>query len=101
MKRSTRRRLGGELHHVYIIAVKSRDLRASNRQATGFYLGQVDVTSLISTVESCEQKTSLSCSLSFKLVLTSFFDVEVTEMKMYKYKEGLRFCKRWPRSTYI
>ena len=23
-------------------------------------------------------------------------DVKVTAMNMYKYKEGLRFCKRWP-----
>ena len=28
-------------------------------------------------------------------------DVKVTAMNMYKYKEGLRFCKRWPFSTYI
>ena len=26
-------------------------------------------------------------------------DVEVTAMNMYKYKEGLRFCKRRPCST--
>ena len=28
-------------------------------------------------------------------------DVKVTAMNIYKYKEGLRFCKRWPCSTYI
>ena len=28
-------------------------------------------------------------------------DVKVTAMNMYKYKEGLRFCKRWPCSIYI
>ena len=28
-------------------------------------------------------------------------DVKVTAMNMYKFKEGLRFCKRWPCSTYI
>ena len=28
-------------------------------------------------------------------------DVKVTAMNMYKYKEGLRFFKRWPCSTYI
>ena len=27
-------------------------------------------------------------------------EVKVTEMNMYKYKEGLRFCKRWPCSTF-
>ena len=26
-------------------------------------------------------------------------DVKVTAMNMYKYKEGLRFYKRWPCST--
>ena len=25
-------------------------------------------------------------------------DFKVTAMNMYKYKEGLRFCKRWPCS---
>ena len=28
-------------------------------------------------------------------------DVTVLAMNMYKYKEGLRFCKRWPRSHQI
>ena len=28
-------------------------------------------------------------------------DVKVTAMNMYKSKEGLRFCERWPCSTYI
>ena len=28
-------------------------------------------------------------------------DVKVTAMNMYEYKEGLRFCKRWPCSTHI
>ena len=28
-------------------------------------------------------------------------DVKVTAMNMYKYKEGLRFFKRWPCSTYM
>ena len=28
-------------------------------------------------------------------------DVKVTAMNMYKYKEGLRFYKRWPCSTYV
>ena len=27
-------------------------------------------------------------------------DVKVTAMNMYKYKERLRLCKRWPCSTY-
>ena len=27
-------------------------------------------------------------------------DVKVRAMNMYKYKEGLRFYKRWPCSTY-
>ena len=28
-------------------------------------------------------------------------DVKVTAMNMYKYKEGLHFCKRWSCRTYI
>ena len=28
-------------------------------------------------------------------------DDKATAMNMYKYKEGLRFYKRWPCSTYI
>ena len=28
-------------------------------------------------------------------------DVKVMAMYMYTYKEGLRFCKRWPCWTYI
>ena len=39
--------------------VKSRDLRENNRQALRSYLEQVDITSLINTVDSCEEKASL------------------------------------------
>ena len=28
-------------------------------------------------------------------------DVKVTAMNLYKYKKGLRFCKRWSCSTFI
>ena len=47
-------------------------------------------------------RSPLLYRLSYKVgreQLVGTEDVKVTAMNMYKYKEGLRFCKRWPCST--
>ena len=49
-------------------------------------------------------RSPLLYRLSYKVILEQVLgteDFKVTAMNMYNYKEGLRFCKRWPCSTYI